>query len=112
MNLRFPNVNSMPSPGVFVVNKKEWIRARDASVYPEGSEVLLAVEVISPSNRPRPLGEKVDIYVRHGLEAWVIDPKKQTVVVRRLRGITTLKKGDAVQWNGKEIPLAKIFRMT
>jgi len=112
MNLRFPNVNSMPSPDVFVVNKKEWIRARDASVYPEGSEVLLAVEVISPSNRPKPLAEKVDIYVRHGLEAWVIDPKKQTVVVRRLRGITTLKKGDAVQWNGKEIPLAKIFRMT
>jgi Uma2 family endonuclease len=98
MNLRFPDVNSMPSPGVFVVNKKEWIRARDASVYPEGSEVLLAVEV--------------NIYVRYGLEAWVIDPKKQTVVVRRLRGITTLKKGDAVQWNGKEIPLAKIFRMT
>jgi Uma2 family endonuclease len=61
MNLRFPDVDSMPSPDVFVIELAEWHRARSEEVYPEGSKVLLAVEVVSPSNRPAPLSEKVAI---------------------------------------------------
>jgi Uma2 family endonuclease len=48
--------------------------------------VLLAVEVISPSNRPTPLAEKAAfyaIYVDHGIETWVVKPKKQEVKVHR-----------------------------
>src|ERR1700679_150506 len=73
MNLRFPDVDSMPSPDVYVIDRAEWQRARSEEVYPDGSKVLLAVEVISPSNRPGPLGEKVPIYVEQGIEAWVVD---------------------------------------
>lgn len=113
MNLRFPNVSSMPSPDVFAIERKEWTRARAEDVYPEGSAVVLAVEVISPSNRPGPLTAKVDIYLRHGLEVWVVDPKKQTVGVRQRGRFTTasLKHASVLRWNGKEIPLAKIFRL-
>jgi Uma2 family endonuclease len=76
MNLRFPDVDSMPSPDVFVMDLAEWQRARSEEIHPDGSKVLLAVEVICPSNRPLPLSEKVAIYVEHGIEAWVVEPKK------------------------------------
>ncbi len=114
MNLRFPDVDSMPSPDVFVIDLAEWQRARSAEIYPDGAKVLLAVEVISPSNRPTPLAEKVAIYVDHGIETWVVEPKKQEVKVHR--------HGDPVQseslqfqsilnWNGKELPLSAIFQL-
>ena len=61
MNLRFPDVHSMPSPDVFVTELAEWRRAGAERQYPDGGSVLLAVEVISPSNYPRPLSEKIDI---------------------------------------------------
>jgi Uma2 family endonuclease len=83
MNLRFPDVHSMPSPDVFVIELAEWRGACAESRYPDGGGVLLAVEVISPSNFPGPLSEKVNIYVRHGLETWVVDPKKEEVKVHR-----------------------------
>ena len=114
MNLRFPEVRSMPSPDVFVIDKKEWKRARAENVYPEGAKVLLAVEVVSPSNRPGPLAAKVDIYTKHGLEVWVADPKSQEVKVHRRRERTrtaSVKNGSVLQWNGKPVPLAKIFQL-
>jgi hypothetical protein len=55
MNLRFPEIDSMSSPDVFVMELAEWQRARSEEIYPDDSKVLLAVEVISPSNRPAPL---------------------------------------------------------
>ena len=75
MNLRFPDVHSMPSPDVFVIDLAEWHRARSAEIYPDGAKVLLAVEVISPVTAA-PLAEKVAIYVDHGIETWVVEPKK------------------------------------
>ncbi len=115
MNLRFPDANSMPSPDVFVIELAEWQRARSEEVYPEGSKVLLAVEVISPSNRPRPLSEKIAIYVEHGIEAWVVDPKKQEVEVHR-RGeplhCVSLRPESILRWNGKTVPLTAIFQMS
>jgi Uma2 family endonuclease len=76
MNLRFPDVDSMPSPDVFVMDLAEWQRSWKEETYPDGAKVLLAVEVISPSNRPGPLAEKVAIYLEHGIETWVVEPKK------------------------------------
>ncbi len=115
MNLRFPDVDSMPSPDVYVIDLAEWQRARLEEVYPDGSKVLLAVEVISPSNRSGPLGEKVDIYVQHGIEAWVVDPKKEEVKVHR-RGeslhTASLHLKSVLQWNGKAVPLSAIFRLS
>jgi len=51
VNLQFPEVNSAPSPDVHVIELAEWKRARMENVYPDGSRMLLAVEVLSPSNR-------------------------------------------------------------
>ena len=115
MNLRFPDVDSMPSPDVYVIDRAEWQRARSEEVYPDGSKVLLAVEVISPSNRPGPLGEKVPIYVEQGIEAWVVDPKKQGVKVHR-RGeplhTASLRLKSVLQWNAKVLPLSAIFQLS
>jgi Uma2 family endonuclease len=44
MNLRFPDVDSMPGPDVFVIDRAEWQRVRTEEIYPDGSKVLLAVE--------------------------------------------------------------------
>jgi Uma2 family endonuclease len=113
MNLRFPDVHSMPSPDVFVIELTEWRRACAEIRYPDGASVLLAVEVISPSNYPRPLSEKVNIYVRHGLETWVVDPKKEEVKVHRRgqpsRTVSLKQKSPGLQWCAKPIPLTKIF---
>ena len=114
MNLRFPDVDSMPSPDVFVMDLAEWQRARKEETYPYGAKVLLAVEVISPSNRPGPLAEKVAIYVEHGIETWVVEPKKQEVKVHR-RGEpligASLRLQSVLQWNGKAVPLSAIFQL-
>lgn len=113
MNLRFPDVDSMPSPDVFVIELKEWRQACAESRYPDGDRVLLAVEVISPSNYPRSLSEKIQIYVQHGLEAWVVDPMKEEVKLHRkgqaIRTVTLKQKSPSLAWCAKPIPLAKIF---
>ncbi len=113
MNLRFPDVHSMPSPEVFVIELAEWQKACAESRYPDGSRVLLAVEVISPSNYPRPLSEKVNIYVQHGLETGVVDPGKEDVKVHRRgqpsRSVSLKQKSPGLPWCAKLIPLAKIF---
>ena len=113
MNLRFPAVHSMPSPDVFVIELAEWRNACAESRYPDGSRVLLAVEVISPSNYPRPLSEKISIYMQHGLETWVVDPKKEEVKVHRRgqlsRTVSLKQKSPDLHWCAKLIPLTKIF---
>jgi len=114
MNLRFPDVDSMPSPDVFVIDLAEWQRARSAEIYPDGAKVLLAVEVISPSNRPIPLAEKVVIYVDHGIETWVVEPKKREVKVHRHGEPVqseSLQLQSVLRWNGKELPLSAIFQL-
>jgi len=114
MNLRFSDANSMPSPDVFVVRLAEWKRARAENVYPEGAKVLLAVQVISPSNRPGPLAAKVGIYLTHGLQVWVADPKSQEVKLHRQGERTrtaSVKSKSVLHWNGKSVPLAKIFQL-
>jgi Uma2 family endonuclease len=113
MNLRFPDADSMPSPDVFVVDRAEWQLARKEEVYTDGSKVLLAVEVISPSNRPTPLAEKVTIYVEHGIETWVVEPKKQEVKVHR-RGepiiSASFRLQSVLRWNDKAVPLSAVFQ--
>jgi Uma2 family endonuclease len=88
---------------------------RKEDVYPDGSKVLLAVEVVSPSNRPAPLSEKVNIYVGHGIETWVVEPKKQEVKVHR-RGEPVISASfrlqSVLQWNGNAVPLSEIFQLS
>jgi Uma2 family endonuclease len=113
INLRFPEANSMPSPDVFVIDLAEWKRARNEDVYPDGSQVLLAVEVLSPSNRKPALQSKIDIYTSHGIEAWLVDPKRQEVKVysgSKVRAASQTNKSVLV-WNGKPVLLSAIFRL-
>ena len=113
VNLQFADVNSMPSPGVFVIALAEWKRARLEDVYPDGSRVLLAVEVLSPGNRKPALQSKINIYTKHGIEAWLVDPKLQEVKVYSGKKVRTasLNDGSVLQWNGKPVPLSAIFRL-
>jgi Uma2 family endonuclease len=43
----------------------------------------LAVEVLSPSNRPDEIAIKVDNYLRAGVVVWVVNPDAQRVTVHR-----------------------------
>ncbi len=47
INLRFPDVDSMPNPDVFVTDLADWHRGRSAEIHPDRAQVRLAVEVIS-----------------------------------------------------------------
>ena len=71
--------------------------------------------MISPSNRPTPLREKVAIYLARGIETWVVEPKKQEVKVHR-RGEpligASLRLQSVLQWNGKSVPLSAIFQLS
>ena len=74
---------SMPSPDVFVVAHEVWRTARKAGVYPSGAPVL-AVEVLSPSNRLKHVKAKIEIYLAGGsLEVWTVDLKVHRVTVHR-----------------------------
>jgi hypothetical protein len=72
-------------------------------------------KVVPPSNRPTPLREEVAIYVEHGIETWVVEPKKQEVRVPR-RGepliSASLRLQSVLQWNGKAVPLSAIFQLS
>jgi Uma2 family endonuclease len=44
----------------------------------------LAVEILSPSDRPREVREKVNAWLQAGVKmAWVVDPDRRTVAVHR-----------------------------
>ncbi|MDT5272467.1 MAG: hypothetical protein QOH49_4653 [Acidobacteriota bacterium] len=75
----------------------------------------LAVEVLSPGNRPGEIAEKVALYFGAGARAvWVFDPKKRTVAVytspsdvRILNEQDTLDGGDVLP--GFQLELSKLF---
>lgn len=57
----------------------------------------LAVEVVSPSNRPRELLDKVETYLQHGTQVvWVVYPDERVVDVYKLSddGTLNLRKID------------------
>jgi Uma2 family endonuclease len=63
----------------------------------------LAVEVLSPSDRPKIIEAKLDKYFEHGVRlAWLVDWKKQEVIVqtplstRKLIGLNAVLTGDDV----------------
>jgi Uma2 family endonuclease len=55
----------------------------------------LAVEVISPSNRPKGIRLKViDFFEAGTAEVWVVQPRKRTVVIHHANGDTRTVAGD------------------
>ena len=75
----------------------------------------LAVEVISPSDRPNEVAAKVQDWLRAGCRlVWVVDPEKRTVTAHRSRNevvvltvADTLTGGDVLPEFA--MPVAKIF---
>lgn len=81
INMTMEMLNSAPSPDIWVIDREKWRAARAANTYPENAPIL-AVEVISPSNRKYWVQQKVDLYLATGgVEVWVVYPKRQVVSV-------------------------------
>jgi Uma2 family endonuclease len=109
----------------FVLSREpDTVRAPDAAFVRSGREIgeafiegapELAVEVLSPSDRPGYIREKVAEWLEAGAEAvWVLDPRKQTAEIHvaarppQLLGIEdTLQGGDVLP--GFELPMTKLF---
>jgi Uma2 family endonuclease len=69
-DLSFVSKQRLPSPGY---SGTFWRLAPD-----------LAVEILSPSNRPREIREKIEDYIGAGSRlVWVVDPERQRVTVHR-----------------------------
>ena len=112
-NIKFPALNSMPAPDVFVVRRDDWFRACREEVYLDIAPILV-VEVISPANRKSRVEQKVDIYRTSGVaEVWVVYPKKRTVRVRTEQGETAYAADDSVTLTALTgtIRLADVFRL-
>jgi Uma2 family endonuclease len=75
----------------------------------------LAVEVISPTDRPGTVAQKIDFYLAHGVPlVWVVDPATRTATVhrpseqpRRLTIDDALEGEEIVP--GFRLPLAQVF---
>jgi Uma2 family endonuclease len=110
--------------GFVLSHDPDTVRAPDAAFVRSGREIgeafiegapELAVEVLSPSDRPGYIREKVAEWLEAGAEAvWVLDPRKKTAEIHeparppRLLGIEdTLQAGEVLP--GFELPMAKLF---
>jgi Uma2 family endonuclease len=76
----------------------------------------LAVEVVSPSNRPGEIAKKVREYLAVGTPlVWVVDPARRTVIMHRPGQSGTIKLGDAdtieglAELPGFRCPVADFF---
>ena len=59
----------------------------------------IAIEILSPSNRPGEMREKISDYFAAGaLRAWIVDPKTRTITIRRADGSETIfREGDRLE---------------
>lgn len=77
----------------------------------------LAVEIVSPSNRPADVREKVTDYLAAGVRlVWVIDPRARSVTVHRSGSGPSVITGGAVLDGGDvlpalRLPLADLFTL-
>lgn len=82
VGIALPNGNIRSPDVTFVRNEK-----LPGGKSPEGFGELvpnLAIEVLSPSDRPKEVGRKIGEFLECGVPlVWLIDPKKETVTVYR-----------------------------
>lgn len=66
---------------------------------------VIAVEVLSPSDRVNRIAAKVDEYLAFGVkQVWVVDPETKDVAVHRPGKSMTLLEGDAELLGGDDLP--------
>jgi Uma2 family endonuclease len=82
-------------PDVFVVRLRDGQRP----TYPyDLADLLLAVEVVSPSSVGTDYQRKRDVYVSAGVEYWVVDADARTVAVWRSQTTPGELLTDALRW--------------
>ena len=78
----------------------------------------LVIEILSPSTAEKDLGEKHELYERHGvLEYWIVDPTAETIAVHRqgngrLSLAESFGQGDTLRTavlKGLELKLDEVF---
>jgi Uma2 family endonuclease len=104
--VRAPDVSFVRAELAKKHNEDEW--------YPHSPD--LAVEVISPSDTPQQVTDKIELWLRHGARSvWVIDPVARTLTIHRADGTEELIREDeplrdqAVLPGFSIRPLGKIF---
>lgn len=81
-------------------------------VYHQG--LSLAIEVVSPTDRPKDIASKVLTYTQNGIRVWVVDPSEESVTIfaANERPIT-LRPGDVLTGDpllpGLNLPVKDIF---
>jgi Uma2 family endonuclease len=99
-------------PDVGFISKQRQPKASHETFNPNPPN--LAVEVLSPTDRPRKVQTKLEAYEAAGTVVWLVDPEKQEIDVRvpgqpkkTLRLDDTLEGGDVLP--GFSLPLKDLF---
>lgn len=107
--------------GVVVEQNPDTVRGPDVSYYTEAvsdpaqfenllrkymtTPPVIAVEVLSPSDRVNRVAAKVDEYLAFGVkQVWVVDPETKDVAVHRPGKSMALLEGDAELLGGDDLP--------
>ncbi len=100
-------------PDVSFVAKDRLAGCRPESPFAELAPDL-AVEVLSPGNRPAEVRRRVAAFLELGVRAvWIVDPVRKTVRVHGAAGESLLGEGDVLEGGevlpGFREPIAKLF---
>jgi Uma2 family endonuclease len=109
------NPDTVRGPDVAFVRRDRFDADEAARSFFRGAPDL-AVEILSPSNRPAEMHSKIADYLAAGASlVWVVDPGRRNVTVyrslldrRRLEAGDTLDGGEVLP--GLTIPLVELFR--
>ena len=108
------NPDTVRGPDVSFVTRDRWSAVTDRGRFFRGAPDL-AVEILSPSNRPGEIHAKVADYLAAGARlVWIVDPKRRTVTIHetllapcRVGPEGFVDGGDVLP--GFAIPVASIF---
>ena len=111
------NPDTVLAPDFAFVTNDRFVEMCKTEGYGAGAPDL-AVEVLSPSDRPGKVRQKISRWFDHGVrQLWIVDPKHSTVTVHRSESDTTTFSGsDYLEaqdlFPGFRISLDKIFGPT
>jgi len=97
----------------FVTNERFAAESKTEGYWPEAPE--LAVEVLSPSDRPGKVKKKISQWLSFGTkQVWIVDPKHHTITIYRSESDTTTFSGSAYLeaqdlFPGLRVSLERIF---
>ena len=110
------NPDTVLGPDVSFVSKQRVEEVRETNVYWPGPPDL-AVEVLSPGDRPGKVKTKLSQWLDFGTrQVWIVDPKFNTVTIyRSLSDVTTFSGQDSLEADdilpGFRISLERIFKV-